>query len=275
MTVAPPVGWHPLYWALRHFCGASDRRLRDRCGATSGDLVHLRTGRSVGADLLRRMASELRVWLDRDALRDVSDRRDAPEVEREYRRAAVALANALHDEYRVSRHRPLGGESVLADDLIRAIGRGRPATDVVGSLRAVYRASSVRRCADRIGVRVVAEPGRAGLWWLPPPASPAAQFPAPAPTAMPGPTRRVREIQDAVAVQLARAGGSSDAREVWRALERRGWTRASVYRAARGMRIDRVTSGFGPAKRTVWSLPEVAAASPPGAPAPGDPVDFR
>jgi len=151
-------------------------------------------------------------------------------------------------------------DTQLRRDVIASVGRGRPAFDVVSDLRRAYRASSIRRAARALDVRVVAE--RDGQWWYPPAGlvAPATSHQFGAPTPLPRQPRSAsaREVADAISVVLGRrpectASGPYVVEMVKARLPH--VSQSTIYRIARVMRLVRSVSGFGRLKKSVWTLP--------------------
>lgn len=273
----PPSGWHPLLWALVDLVGLTERAVRVRARVSVSALANAQTGRRIADDAVVRMAALLRHQTD--AMTDLmADRHRLDADVRAYRDGLFLVLNAIHSEFRLGNPKPPPErtDSDLGQDLLAAVDpRGSLPSVVVGALRRVYTATTVRRAARRYLVIRAHEDGR--VYWHPPPDVEQPRFPLPVPTARRATTIAGRAIEGIIVRELARREDPTPARMVLVVALGYGHTHAAVYRVARRMNLVRRTTGFGPHKVMTWALPHVEI--DPGASLPAPPskvvrVDF-
>lgn len=275
-VISPPDGVHPVWWALTSVVGLTPHRIRQRARVSRSVTDAMVTGRSRSVDsaAVRRLV-DLLGWGRDELMRDAPDLRDravTPAL-RAYRRATFALLAEIHAEYAAPPAPAPPRETDLSRDVLLALGpHGQRRDLVVAALRRVHRPTAVRRAARRVGVVERLVDGH--VHWIPPPARASQElprYPAPStPTPRPPTGERQRRLHDAISIFLGRRPDcTATGREVVEHLAPRGYHRSAIYRAARDMNLVRTTTGFGPQKRSVWSLPP----APPASDAPDDESD--
>lgn len=276
MTRLAPIREHPLYWALSCIVGLSDAIIRKHAKLSYSSLERMRSGHELTAEVRLRLCRLLAST--RDKIAEVTPPRDKSHgVVNAYRTAWFAVVNAILEQYQVTPdinvigvgYTPL--QLQLLTFLWEQPNQQELRSTSIFRFRKTYTKSQVATAAKKAGVRTSVDQ-HGEVWWHPPigwePTRPfdhpvAFELP-PEPEPIPPRSERIRKLHDFIVIALGRTGGSALGRDVIKQMEAKGYSRQTVFRAIRGLRIVRTTEGFGKNKKTLWSLPD----------APPKPVDL-
>jgi len=259
---------HPYVWVLTELLGLSIPAISDRLEISRGILDRAMDGRPPSEDILRKLAK-----LISQTTQEIGAQRSPPPPKNNarlpipyrfwyiheklatHRRRTFDLINWILASYGPSK--PSYRDTELSEQILQLLGpRGEWRSKVLAGLRAFHKKSSVRRAAERIGVREEMRGGR--CWWKAPPRDivPLKAPPLPILPASPKTSPKTYKVQRALETFLARFDqGVSAAEAIAHVVEKTSCTPGGVYKAARDLCIMRETTGFGASKRTLWLLP--------------------
>jgi transcriptional regulator with XRE-family HTH domain len=259
-----PRSTHPYLWALRDVLGLQIAEISRRSGVSRPRLSRMDlqdSPSSADADALRKLANEVMDQLSREASPKPTDRTRKLEKPFRYWYLSAELRAYRQSVYAVVRHvldhwRPAPDmlhRTELSQLILAAVGSGTLRSRVLLCLQD-RTATSIERCATRIGIRRAVDPVTRAEKWLPPsdvePAS--GDLPAMQPR-FAKPSSKMFRIQNMVESILSRnPAGLPAADVVARVREKLKCNVTAVYRAARALSVLRQTKGFGPGKATTW-----------------------
>lgn len=257
MHVLEPLHVEPHYWALVTLVGLTPHAIAER--AEIGRSTCRRA--ALGQRVEQRAVSRLRGLLatSKMELGELLARAQTDAVtEKPVRDRCAKLRAEVYAtiDFVLEFYQPtpqIDARDRCAEDLRVAVGEGRSVNLVIADLRIKYRPATVRRAATRLGLlerQVRLKTGVTGTFWYPPTRSDVAATPAHTRPTTPNADRIWRYVEKTLS-----DGEAHPARPIVDALLARGHSRPSVYKAARDMRLVRVTTGFGPTKSTTWQLP--------------------
>lgn len=273
-TRLAPVREHPLYWALSCIVGLTDADIRKHSKLSYSSLERMRAGHELTAEVRLRLCRLLATT--RDKIAEITPPREkSPGVINAYRTAWFAVVNAILEQYQVTPDINLIGvgytplQLQLLNFLWDQPNNHELRSSAIFHFRKVYTRNQVATAAKRAGVRTsVDENGE--VWWHPPlgwePARPFDQPVAfelpPEPELIPPRSERIRRLHDLIVIHIGKAGGHALGRDIVKIMESKGYSRQTVFRAMRGLKVIRASYGFGKNKRTIWSLPDAPPLDP-------------
>lgn len=267
MNHLEPRTSHPLLWILEQLFGLSLEQVADETSLSRTTLRKIREGKPPKTSQVHALADAI-IKVRNALARELSPpysiltRRilEAPHKFwhrsselTEWRKMTFRFINGLVELYThpaIAQPR----QTVLGEELLIIVGKGKPQDLVFQSFRTTQR-KHIRKLAARIGLRVV--PREDGKWWLPP-----ADLPAITTVKMPDvppvmrSTKRGMRLQNALVLFLGDYPDGVDSKVVVsHVMQRARCSRPAVFRTARDLRVVREITGFGPTKKSIWTLP--------------------